>query len=89
MLGIKSALQLSVLVHLIAVVFVISSGFVLNSGWLYWIGAAIFISLLTYQHMIIKPKDLSRVNLAFGTTNGIASVIFAIFVIASLLKSIG
>ncbi|MCX6239353.1 MAG: putative 4-hydroxybenzoate polyprenyltransferase [Bacteroidia bacterium] len=89
MLGIKSALQLSVFVHLIAVVFVISSGFVLNSGWLYWIGAAIFISLLAYQHLIIKPNDLSRVNLAFGTTNGIASVIFAIFVIASLLKSIG
>ena len=83
MTGIKTALQLSVLVHLIAVIFVLSAGIVLNSGWLYWVGSTIFIGLLTYQHLIIRPDDLSRVNLAFFTTNGIASVLFAIFVIAS------
>ena len=83
-LGIKKALQLSVFVHFIAIIFVLMAGFVLHSGLLYWIGAIIFITLLTYQHKIIKYNDLSRVNLAFGTTNGIASVIFAIFVIASL-----
>jgi len=82
-LGIKKALQLSVLVHIITIVFVISAGIVLHSGFLFWIGATIFIGLLAYQHLIIKPYDLSRVDLAFGTTNGIASVIFAIFVIAS------
>lgn len=83
MTGIKKALQLSVLVHVIASIFVISAGIVLNSGWLYWVGATIFIGLLTYQHLIIKHDDLSRVNLAFGTTNGIASVLFALFVIVS------
>lgn len=82
-LGIKKALQLSVFVHLITVIFAVSAGIVLYSGWLYWIGATLFIALLAYQHLIIKPNDLSRVNLAFGTTNGIASVIFAIFVITS------
>lgn len=81
--GIKKALQLSVFVHLITVAFVLSAGIVLHSGWIYWAGATVFISLLSYQHLIIKPNDLSRVNLAFGTTNGIASVIFATFVIAS------
>lgn len=84
MTGIKRALQLSVFVHSIAVAFVILAGISLHSGWLFWIGALIFIGLLTYQHLIIKYNDLSRLNLAFGTTNGIASVIFAIFVIASL-----
>ena len=83
MLGVKKALQLSILVHIATVIFVISAGIVLSSGWLYWTGAIIFIGLLTYQHLIIKANDLSRVNLAFGTTNGIASVIFSIFVIAS------
>lgn len=83
MTGIKTALQLSVLVHIISAVFVISAGIVLNSGWLYWVGATIFIGLLTYQHLIIKHNDLRRVNLAFGTTNGIASVLFALLVIAS------
>jgi 4-hydroxybenzoate polyprenyltransferase len=82
-MGIKRALQLSVFVHLIAVAFVLSAGVILHSGWLYWVGATIFIVLLSYQHLIIKSTNLSRVNLAFGTTNGIASVIFATFVIAS------
>jgi 4-hydroxybenzoate polyprenyltransferase len=88
MTGVKRALQLSVIVHIIAASFVIAAGFVLNVGWLFVIGAAIFIALLTYQHLIIKPNDLSRVNLAFGTTNGIASVLFAIFVIASFYWTI-
>ncbi len=83
MLGIKKALLLSVIVHLFAVVFVLSAGIVLSAGWPYWLGSAIFIGLLAYQHLIIKPNDLSRVNLAFGTTNGIASIVFALFVIAS------
>ena len=81
--GIKRALQLSAFVHIIAATFVIAAGIVLQSGWIFWIGTAIFTGLLTYQHLIIKADNLSRVNLAFGTTNGIASVIFAIFVILS------
>jgi 4-hydroxybenzoate polyprenyltransferase len=40
--------------------------------------------MLVYQHTIIKQTDLSRVNLAFMTANGIASVVFAVFVIADL-----
>ena len=81
--GIKRALQLSAFVHIIAATFVIAAGIALQTGWIFWIGTAIFTGLLTYQHLIIKADNLSRVNLAFGTTNGIASVIFAIFVILS------
>ena len=88
MTGVKTALQLSVFVHIISASFVIAAVLVLKTGWLFGIGAAIFIGLLTYQHLIIKPNDLSRVNLAFGTTNGIASVLFAIFVIASFYLKI-
>jgi 4-hydroxybenzoate polyprenyltransferase len=47
-------------------------------------GAALFAGLMVYQHRIVKADDLSRVNLAFGTTNGIAGVVFAVFVIGSL-----
>ena len=88
MTGIKKALQLSVFVHIIAASFVIAAYIVLNGGWLFRMGATLFIGLLTYQHLIIKPNDLSRVNLAFGTTNGIASLLFAIFVIASFYLTI-
>jgi len=84
MTNVKTALNISIAVHAVAALFVLIAGIVLQSGWSYWSGAAIFIILLTYQHLIIKSDDLSRMNLAFGTTNGIASVIFATFVIASL-----
>ncbi|MDP9230513.1 MAG: 4-hydroxybenzoate octaprenyltransferase, partial [Bacteroidota bacterium] len=43
-----------------------------------------FIGMLIYQHSIVRADDLSRVNLAFMTSNGIASVVFAFFVIADL-----
>ena len=87
MTGVKRALQLSVLVHIIVVAFVIAAGILLHSGWLYWVGASIFTGLLAYQHLIINADDLRRVNLAFGTTNGIASVIYATFVILSFYIS--
>ena len=53
-------------------------------GWLYWIGALIYGGLLVYQQRIVSPHDLSRVNLAFMTVNGIASILFSVFVIADL-----
>jgi 4-hydroxybenzoate polyprenyltransferase len=63
---------------------VLAAGFVDDSGLLFWTGVASFTSLLIYQHLIVKHDDLSRVTLAFGTTNGIASIIFALFVILDL-----
>jgi 4-hydroxybenzoate polyprenyltransferase len=67
------------------VALVVVAGIVGEAGWIYWTGAAIFISMLVYQHLIVKPDDLSRVNLAFGTTNGIAGVIFGVAVVLDLL----
>jgi 4-hydroxybenzoate polyprenyltransferase len=83
-LGVQKALAFSTITHIITIGLVIYAGFLMNSNWQYWTGATIFSALIIYQHTIVKPNDLSRVNLAFGTTNGIASVLFAMFVIASL-----
>lgn len=83
-LGIYNALKLSVIVHFITACLIISIGIYSNFHSIYWIGAAIFITLLIYQHLIVKPNDLSRINLAFGTTNGIASLVFAFFTILSI-----
>ena len=55
-----------------------------NFGIWYWIGVGIFCALLIYQHILVKPNDLSKVNMAFFTTNGIASVVFAVFVLLDL-----
>lgn len=83
-LGKAKALHVSELFHGISAAAVFVAGSIGGFGWLYWIGVAIFIGMLIYQHSIVKPNDLRKVNLAFMTANGIASVVFAIFVIADL-----
>lgn len=83
-LGKAKALRVSEILHLLSASFVVAAGFVGAFGWLYWVGVLIFGGMLIYQHSIVKPNDLRRVNLAFMTANGIASVVFAVFVIADL-----
>lgn len=83
-LGAKGALALSWIIHLICIVLTILIGLYGGFQLLYWVGAFIFNILLCYQHFIVKHDDLSKVNIAFGTMNGIASIIFALFTIADL-----
>jgi 4-hydroxybenzoate polyprenyltransferase len=82
--GIRNALIISIILHSITLIVIITAGFLARFNLMYWVGSAIFTALLFYQHIIVKPNDLTRVNRAFGTTNGIASLIFAVFTIAGL-----
>ena len=84
LLGRKKALVVSILLHLITAIIVLAIGYIGCFNYVYWIGASLFIGLLIYQHTLVKPNDISKVNMAFATTNGIASVVFAIFVIVAL-----
>jgi len=84
MVGIKKALILSAFLHAITFGFIILTGIIAEMGQTYWIGSAIFTTLLVYQHGIVSPGNLTRVNRAFGTTNGIASLVFATMVITDL-----
>jgi 4-hydroxybenzoate polyprenyltransferase len=83
--GIGKAIIISSLIHVVCGMFVIVAGFMGRFGCWYWTGAVIFISLLVYQHLLIKANDLSRLNQAFFTTNGIASLVFAIFTITDII----
>jgi 4-hydroxybenzoate polyprenyltransferase len=83
-LGKPKALRVSELLHLCSAICVITAGVYGHFHWLYWIGIAVFVGMLLYQHSIVKPNDLSKVNIAFMTANGIASVVFAVFVISDL-----
>jgi 4-hydroxybenzoate polyprenyltransferase len=83
-LGKNKALRVSELLHLASAVCVLVAGIYGRLGFLYWGGVIVFIGMLFYQHSLVKPNDLRRVNLAFMTANGIASVVFAAFVIADL-----
>lgn len=85
LLGTKNALIVSKFLHIICAAFVIYSGYFGKFNLLFWLGAMIFIGLLTYQHFIVKPNDLSKVNIAFANTNGLASILFAITTIVSLI----
>jgi 4-hydroxybenzoate polyprenyltransferase len=84
LVGIRSALRISVVLHLLTFVFVVLAGIAMEADMIYWLGAALFGGLMVYQHTIVKANDLSRVNLAFGTTNGLAGVLFATLVVLSL-----
>jgi len=83
-LGKGKALKVSEILHVCSALFVLSAGWIGGFGILYWLGTLVFMGMLFYQHSVVKPNDLSRVNLAFMTANGIASVVFAVFVIADL-----
>jgi len=84
-IGTRNALIVSTLLHVLSATFVICAGIYGHFNWIFWIGTAFYISMLTYQHLLVKPNDLSKVNMAFANTNGFASVVFAIFTIISLL----
>lgn len=88
--GKKQALRISEWMHLgTAFMMVLGTKALLatvpQTGWLLWIGTGVFLLLLLYQHLLVKPNDLSRVNIAFFTTNGIASLLFGTMAIADLL----
>lgn len=84
-LGKVRALWVSNILHGIAAGLVVVGGVYFEAGPIHWVGASVFIGLLIYQHLLVKPNDLSRVNLAFFTTNGIASIIFGGLAIADML----
>jgi len=83
-LGKANALSVSRILHLLSIGCVIFAGWLGYFSWLYWMGALVFIGMLVYQQSIVKPDDLKKVNIAFMTANGIASVVFSVFVITDL-----
>jgi len=88
-LGRERGLRVSELLHLLSAICIIVAGYIGEFHWIYWIGVLIFIGMLIFQHRLVKPNDLSRVNLAFMTANGIASVVFGAIVIGAIFLHYG
>ncbi len=82
--GGEQALRMARFFHLMSASFVVAAYVVGNFHWIYLLGLIVFIGMLIYQQSIVKANDLSRVNLAFMTANGIASIVFSIFVITAI-----
>jgi 4-hydroxybenzoate polyprenyltransferase len=83
--GRERALTISSIVHFITFILIVTAGLAGKGNVLYWTGAILFSGLLIWQHLLVKPYNLSRVTLAFQTTNGIASILYALFVILDLV----
>ena len=83
-IGIKKGLFICKIFHTISFITLILIGNMFEFQNWYWIGVIIFSMLLVYQHTIISSKNLEKINIAFFTTNGIASLLLGLFVIIDL-----
>ncbi len=85
--SIPTALRISKIFHVLTVLLMIAVGIVMGLGWPYWVGIAIVAGLLIYEHSLVKPDDLSKVDLAFFTMNGYISVIALVATLLGLWAS--
>ena len=88
-LGRTRALNLAKILHVLSAAFILFAAVQLQGAfpdflWLHWLGAVVFLGLLIYQHTLVRPNDLSKINLAFFTTNGFASLLFGTLVILDM-----
>ena len=84
-LGIRAALGIARAFHTVMVGFLVALLIVFGLGKVAAAGVLIVILLLLYEHSLVKPNDLSKLNAAFFTMNGVISVLFFVFVAADLL----
>jgi len=74
--GVTAALYTSAILHVLMVGLLVTVARLENLGWVAMVGLIAVACLLTYEHALVKPSDLSRVNAAFFTVNGYVSVLF-------------
>ena len=82
--GIPFALRLSSICHIITVLLLFGLGLLLGYGWLYWIGMIIIICLLIWEHLLVHPDDLTKINLAFFNINGYISITLFLSILGSI-----
>ncbi|HEU5183125.1 MAG TPA: UbiA-like polyprenyltransferase [Gemmatimonadaceae bacterium] len=84
-LGERKALLVARSLHVGTVVALAAVGAAVDAGWLYWVGVAVVAVLLLFEHSLVRADDLSKLDAAFFTTNGIISIAFFGFVLAERL----
>jgi 4-hydroxybenzoate polyprenyltransferase len=82
--GVGGAFWGARLLHVLTVVLLAATGLGLELGWWYWLGVAVVALLLAYEHSLVRPDDLRRLDAAFFTVNGVISVAFFLFVLAEV-----
>ena len=84
--GIPAALATSAVVHLGTLAAFAWFGWAAGLGWLWALGVALTAAVLLYEHVIVRPSDLSRVNRAFFTANGVIGIVLFAFALADLAR---
>ncbi|OJF15278.1 menaquinone biosynthesis prenyltransferase MqnP [Couchioplanes caeruleus] len=83
--GVPAALHLSTATHVVTFALFVWFGQVVGLGWLWWIGLALTAVAFAYQHMVVTPNDLSKVNRAFFTANGFVGIALFVFALLDLV----
>jgi 4-hydroxybenzoate polyprenyltransferase len=83
--GVRGVFQGARALHAATVLLLAGVGALLEVGVFYWAGLIVLAALLAYEHSLIKPRDLRRLDAAFFTVNGIVSLTFCAFVLAESL----
>jgi 4-hydroxybenzoate polyprenyltransferase len=83
--GVRGAFAGARISHALTVAFLVGAGLGLDVGVLYWLGVAAVAALLAYEHALVRPDDLRRLDAAFFTMNGVISVGFFAFVLADAI----
>ena len=83
--GITAALYASAILHVLMLALLVTVARMENLGWIALVGLLFVAALLTYEHALVKPSDLSRVNAAFFDVNGYISVLFFVTWAADIL----
>jgi 4-hydroxybenzoate polyprenyltransferase len=87
--GVAFALRLSTAVHVVTLLLFLWYGAMVGLGWLWWVGLAAAAAAFAYEHAIVTPTDLSRVNRAFFTANGFVGIALFAFALADLVVRLG
>ncbi|MCS6978272.1 MAG: putative 4-hydroxybenzoate polyprenyltransferase [Gemmatales bacterium] len=83
-LGVSNALRVSMLCHLVMLGLLVGVGIAAELGWVYYVGIGIIAGLLVYEHWLVRPDDLSRVNAAFFHVNAVISVGLFVLIVADV-----
>jgi 4-hydroxybenzoate polyprenyltransferase len=87
--GVRFALHASSLAHVVTFALFVWFGALVGLGWLWWIGLVVTAIAFAYEHAIVSPTDLSRVNRAFFTANGFVGIALFAFALADLVTGAG
>ncbi|GAA1802408.1 4-hydroxybenzoate octaprenyltransferase [Planosporangium flavigriseum] len=83
--GVRFALNASTIAHVVTFALFVWFGALVGLGWLWWIGLIVTAIAFAYEHAIVSPTDLSRVNRAFFTANGFVGIVLFVFALADLV----